>query len=604
MPNKLNHLQKAAVDIKENALVLACPGSGKTRVLTLKIAKELDNLKSRHDRVAALTYTNRAADEIERRIDKIGIDSSNLWTGTIHSFCLQWILKPYAMYIDELKQGYSIIDEFNLSRLKEEIKEEFNLPQFANLNTRLNRKGDYINQDQSVNEVAKILHQRLIQNRMIDFDLILYYSFFLLERNSKISKHLSRIFSYFFIDEYQDTQDLQYAIVGKIISTSNGYCKIFLVGDPDQAIFKSLGGIAKGIFEISEDIGGYPIKHLELTGNYRSTQRVINFYKNFQNTKIEIQSYSDYANEDGIVALDMKVSKNKLAEEISKIIKINLDKGIPPNEICVIAPQWTFLTSLARKLKALLPDVPLDAPGLTILPRNPDNFWYRLSRLILCPVHVNKYTTRIKWAKGIFEDINHFNITVFDTDGNNCRKLLKFINGVKIDEIDGMQYLKIVFLDIFKYLNIDIETNKVLSKQWNSFFESLKARYESHDFKDIPKDISYMRNMFEVSKGIVINTCQGVKGEEFETVIAFGLLRGYLPHWNSIIDQPRNVEIEDSSKLLYVIGSRAKKNLYLISETGRVNNRGNPYETNYQLRAVQFEYDLIINLEESASKNN
>lgn len=104
----LNPFQLAAINEEENALVLACPGSGKTRVLTLKIAKELEKLAHRTDRIVALTFTNRAADEIDRRINTIGINISQLWTGTIHSFCLQWIIRPYGIYLLELQKSYSI----------------------------------------------------------------------------------------------------------------------------------------------------------------------------------------------------------------------------------------------------------------------------------------------------------------------------------------------------------------------------------------------------------------------------------------------------------------------------------------------------------------
>ncbi|MGR5962012.1 3'-5' exonuclease [Bacillus paranthracis] len=96
------------------------------------------------------------------------------------------------------------------------------------------------------------------------------------------------------------------------------------------------------------------------------------------------------------------------------------------------------------------------------------------------------------------------------------------------------------------------------------FFSGIKRRYEKSDFKDIPKDITYIKKMFNSRDGIVVNTCQGIKGEEFHTVIAFGLLRGYIPHWSAIYNQ---VE-EEANKLLYVIASRAKENLFLFAERG------------------------------------
>lgn len=119
----------------------------------------------------------------------------------------------------------------------------------------------------------------------------------------------------------------------------------------------------------------------------------------------------------------------------------------------------------------------------------------------------------------------------------------------------------------------------------------MKKRYENPDFFNVPKDINYMKKMFNSKQGIVVNTCQGVKGEEFHTVIAFGLLRGYLPNWKEIIGKTRENEIEESNKLLYVICSRAKKNLFLFSEIGRRTLKGSSYEVNYQLNLIDFSYN-------------
>lgn len=582
----LNSLQQDAIDEEENSIVLACPGSGKTRVLTLKIAKELEKLDKRNNRIAALTFTNRAADEIDKRINSMGIDISQLWTGTIHSFCLQWIIKPYGVYLPELQKTYSILDEFKAKDLKENFKSEFDIPRFNDFITRRDRNGNYVNSEEKYNDAAKAYHEFLLENRLIDFDLILYYAYFLIEKYPEIPRNLSKIFKYFFIDEFQDTQDLQYAIVGKVIKASEGQCKIFLVGDPDQAIFKSLGGIVKSPAEISQDIGGYNIKQLGLSNNYRSTQRLINLYSNFQSTDLVIESLASYCSEEGIIMFNKTTHKNNLVDTITEIINKEISNGISPNDICILAPQWNFLSSIARKLKANLPDIEFDAPGLTLLPRNPDNFWFKLARIILITKEPNKYLVRMKWARDILEELVMVSGITIDVDTDNCRRLLKKINSINSINEDAIEYLEESFKYVFEKLEFDYSSSDLLKEQWDNFFMGLRRRYESADFLDVPKDINYMKKMFNTKEGIVINTCQGVKGEEFHTVISFGLLRGYLPHWNQIINQPGSNEIEESNKLLYVICSRAKKNLFLFSETGRRTLKGMPYEVNYQLNAL------------------
>lgn len=589
----INPLQQAAIDEEQNALVIACPGSGKTRVLTLKIVKELEKLKKRTDRIAALTFTNRAADEIDKRVHEMGVGTSKLWTGTIHSFCLQWIIKPYGVYLPELQKGFSILDEFKGQNLKDNFKKDFDIPEYKDFITRRDRQGNYVNAERNFNETAETYHDYLLKSKLIDFDLILYFSYLLIERYPKISNNLSRIFKYFFIDEFQDTQDLQYAIVGKIVKAAEGKCRIFLVGDPDQAIFKSLGGVVKSTEEISREIGGYGIKKLGLSGNYRSTQRIIDLYSNFQSTGLSIESLTDYYDEDGIISFDRTIHKDKLVDKITEIIQEQISNGVPTNEICVLAPKWNFLISMARKLKSHLPNVEFDAPGLTILPRDRENFWFKLARIILITKEPNNYLIRIKWAKEILEELVMWNSTIIHADTESCRKFLKTINSISIQKEDAVEFLDEAFKYIFERLGFDYSASDLLVEQWDSFFNGLKRRYTNSDFNDIPKDISYMKKMFNARDGVVINTCQGVKGEEFHTVIAFGLLRGHVPHWGEIIDQPISNEIEESNKLLYVICSRAKKNLFLFSETGRLTQRKTEYQVNNQLNKVDFEFNNL-----------
>ena len=109
----LNDEQSEAINEHNSVFLVACPGSGKTRTLTYKIAKELTELEEKNKWVIAITYTHRAADEIKERIEHLGVDTSQLWIGTIHAFCIEWILKPYGCYHEKLKYGYSIINSFD-----------------------------------------------------------------------------------------------------------------------------------------------------------------------------------------------------------------------------------------------------------------------------------------------------------------------------------------------------------------------------------------------------------------------------------------------------------------------------------------------------------
>ncbi|NUF35839.1 UvrD-helicase domain-containing protein, partial [Acinetobacter oleivorans] len=115
--DSLNEEQKLAIYTNDNILLTACPGSGKTRTLIYKIAYELSRIESSKKIVLAITYTNTAAEEIKERVEILGVDTTQLWIGTIHSFCLQWILRPYYLYLDNLKNGFAVINPYEAEKI-------------------------------------------------------------------------------------------------------------------------------------------------------------------------------------------------------------------------------------------------------------------------------------------------------------------------------------------------------------------------------------------------------------------------------------------------------------------------------------------------------
>jgi len=576
----LNEQQKEAVIESNNVLLTACPGSGKTRALTYKIAYELEKLRSSKKIIIAVTFTNRAADEIKKRIRNLNADDTNLWAGTIHSFCLEWILRPYMCYLDELKNGFSISDEYYTEDLISELKKDYGLKYWVPILTRYLPNGD---KEETENiELLNEYHERLAYEKLIDFDQILHYSHKLISTNPKISEILKNLFQLICVDEYQDTQKLQYAILSKIMKGTSGNCKMFIVGDSDQAIYGSLGGAAKSLTEIETEFDTKFINK-ELSGNYRSNQEIIDYYKNFQTSDIEIEALGLNADETSVITYNKTVHKDNLIEHIVEIIKRKISDGVPEHEICVIAPTWYLVIPMGRKLKSLLPDINFDAIGLSPLLKNKENVWFKIARLFLVAPSPKTYLTRKRWVTELINELSDYGIVLFENDEFNSKKLLKIINSILSRELEGLKYLTDSFRQLFQTLDIDISLNEHLQLQWDTFFAGAEKRLENPDF-ELAKDIDSFRKMFKHEEGVVVNTCHGVKGEEFDTVIAFGMLHGKLPNWN---ERTENA----AEKLLYVICSRAKRELHLISETGRVTASRRPYNPTTQLNSVKYEYD-------------
>jgi DNA helicase II / ATP-dependent DNA helicase PcrA len=576
----LNKQQVEAVVESGNILLTACPGSGKTRALTYKIAYELERLTNSKKIIIAVTFTNRAADEIKKRIRNLNADDTNLWAGTIHSFCLEWILRPYMCYLNEVKNGFSISDEYNSESLIDELKTKYGLNFWDSVSTRYLPNGE--KEETTNRKIIDEYHELLSSEKLIDFDQILHYSHKLISTYPKISETLKNMFQLICVDEYQDTQLLQYAILSKIMKGASGSCNMFMVGDSDQAIYGSLGGVAKTLTEIETEFGS-PFVNKELSGNYRSNQQIIDYYRNFQTSTIDIKALGSNAAETATITFNKTVDKDELVAHIVKIICNRLEAGVPEHEICVLAPTWFLVIPMGRKLKSLLPDVKFDAVGLSPLLKNKENVWFKVARLFLVSPSPKTYLTRKRWATELINELKDYGVFIFENDEFKSKKLLMIINSIVSKQTDGLKYLEESFKKLFEFIDVKVSLNEHLQLQWDSFFDGAVKRLENPDF-DFAKDIESFKKMFKHEEGVVVNTCHGIKGEEFDTVIAFGLLQGKLPNWNEKTEYA-------AEKLLYVICSRAKRELHLISEKGRVTGTKRPYVPTIVLNSVEYEYN-------------
>lgn len=349
-------------------------------------------------------------------------------------------------------------------------------------------------------------------------------------------------------------------ILGAILETGNS-SKAFIVGDPNQSIFSNLGGFPMTKVDLEKNTGLH-FDELSLTKNYRSSSRIIsyfNYFKTYNNTIEAVGKDKDYQS---IIRYNKRVSINDLEDEIIRIIQFNIDEcGISPNEICILAPWWIHLSGLTRNLMARLPQYSFDGPGMAPFARDIDNFWYKLSLIILTDATPSLYIRRLRWANEIKTDFSSIGI-----DRNlSAKKILCICNSILVNEQDGLEYLKKFFFLFLHELNIDIHQYNYLEMHYNAFFESSIKRIERlrKEGSEFISHIDTFRKVFRQKEGITISTNHGVKGAEFDTVIAFGLLEDYVPHFSD----PNKVE--NAKRILYVIASRARKNLYLISEQDR-----------------------------------
>lgn len=585
---RLSEEQSAAVTYGGDVYVSACPGSGKTRALTARIARGIQELPIRGGKVLAVTFTNRAADELRARIESHdAYESKKMWAGTIHSFALEWIIRPYAAFLEETRHGYAVIDEYEARKILKTLRVEFGVGPFDDVNTRIDKHGLVENQSPKAESVAQKYFQILKQRKKIDFDQVLYYAYSILIANPDIAEVIGSIFSVICIDEAQDISELQFSILSILYNSSIIKPKLFLVGDEDQAIYAGLGGVPKNARELGGQFEGSNFKTFAFKDNYRSTQRLVDYFSYFRSVTGGVSKSLRKESKGVISFCNQTVPLPSLPRAIATIIRERLDSKIPANEICVIAPQWVHIRKLTRDLIELLPDVGFDAPAISPFHGQHDNVWYLLSKIALTEPSGRLVSTRIRWASDIIVKFNErFSCSI----EQRPMKLLQIVNSFNSVTKVGSQYLEECFGFFLSRLGLQLESNSQLKAEYDLFIEKTLANIQGGD-GFCEDDIEVFRGFFKESTGVVINTCHGVKGEEYDTVVAFGLLRGFIPHWNDIIDVPESVGESSESKMLYVVCSRAKENLYLIAESGRLTKSKRAYETSRLLQGCTFQYD-------------
>ena len=278
---------------------------------------------------------------------------------------------------------------------------------------------------------------------------------------------------------------------------------------------------------------------------YRSTQRLVNLYSRFEISKTNAYSVSKYRDEVGVIQYSDSIQMQDLASEIAKIIKSKLEKGTSAEEICVVAPQWYLLFNLSRKLRLLLPDVSFNAPDISPIKYDPMNPLYLIARLLFMPAGKN-VSLRKRIANQLISIIrDDFRINVLDDI--QSYDVLKVINSCRYLDADGIICLKGAIDKVFELLKISLNQETSLLELKTSFFDRISSRVKNHA---LPTDYESISKYFRDKNGIVISTVHGVKGEEYNTVIAFGLLKGYIPNWNVIINMTENSCRNESSKLL------------------------------------------------------
>ena len=284
----LNPMQKEAVLHTEGPLlILAGAGSGKTRVLTHRVAYLIDEKQVNPWNILAITFTNKAAGEMRERVDQlVGFGAESIWVSTFHSTCMR-ILRRHIEYLG-YNTNFSIYDSDDQKTLMKQVFKAMDVDtkQFKErsvLGTISSAKDKLIGPDEfllnagqdfrqrGIGEIYKEYQKRLRKNNALDFDDLIVKTVELFQNNSEILNYYQERFKYIMVDEYQDTNLAQFKLISLLASKYRNLC---VVGDDDQSIYRFRGADIGNILSFEETFPG--AKVIKLEQNYRSTQNILN----------------------------------------------------------------------------------------------------------------------------------------------------------------------------------------------------------------------------------------------------------------------------------------------------------------------------------------
>ena len=589
--------QKAVNHIEGPMLVLAGAGSGKTKVLTNRIANLIDKGISPYN-ILAITFTNKAAKEMKDRVIKlIGKEAYNIQISTFHSLGLKILKENYNLLGYE--KNFTIIDSDDVLTIIKKIlkdknmsKDRYNPREIKNKISSAKNEMMSIDAfakvefDHKVVEVYKEYQKKLKNGNSVDFDDLLILPIKLFKNYPSVLEEYQDKYKYILIDEYQDTNEAQYTF-SKLLSSK--YRNIFVVGDNDQAIYAFRGANYKNILNFEKD---YPeAKTILLEENYRSTKNILNaansviknnkerkdknlWSNNEEGSKIKYKEVSNEKEEASFVGTEIKrlLSEGINEEEIAVLYRTNAQSRVIEEEMLKKNIKYRVVGSFyfynRKEIKDLL-------CYLRLINNHKDDV--SLLRVINTP----KRGIGDKTIENLTEEASINNLSLYETI--NKGKELEFKNLIE-DLTKASESLSLTELidEILEKTGIkkELSSSKLLEdeirlenlNEFKGVTKSYEEEYGTASLGDFLDEISLVSDMSEhqdSSNRVSLMTVHSVKGLEFNYVFIVGMEEGIFPHYNAINDGSKSA-IEEERRLCYVAITRAKKELYITSADSRM----------------------------------
>lgn len=597
---KLNEEQnKAVLSESKYILVVAGAGSGKTRVLTERISNLLENRNILPREILALTFTNKAANVMKERLALKGLNVSNMWISTFHSMCVR-VLRENASKIDGYNSNFTIYDETDRNSVIKKVLEKFEVSSdeykkelskclniYKNQIITLEEFCEKYSYDFDCDNIVKFIREYeeiLKQNNAFDFDDLLIKTYLLLRDNLDVRKHYQNRFKHILIDEFQDTNEIQFKLVELLAGGGNS---IFIVGDEDQCIYSWRGANYANISNFVKYYNNVEI--IKLEENYRSTKKIIDaaniiIEKNYNRTKKTL-----YTNNESGVQVEYKKCEDEYYEAnyvVQNIYNLIHFQNYKYSDIAILVR----LNSLTRNLEEKLLNY-----GINYRIYGGTKFYDRLEiknflaylKVLNNPTDDISFARIINWPKRSIGEATVEKLKEIDYSKSLFQNLLSLDENSNLSRpvLIKLLSLKNIFLNIIENMNklslYDLSTslvdilnlNEFLNKQEEDKNRILNIEQLLLSIKEFEKNnenctlSDYLESVSLISdidgynaedEAVTIATVHASKGLEFKVVFIIGLENTIFP-----LERCDEEDKEEERRLMYVAVTRCMERLYL-----------------------------------------
>ncbi|MBP5649410.1 MAG: UvrD-helicase domain-containing protein [Clostridia bacterium] len=603
--SELNEEQfKAAVDTEGAVLVTAGAGSGKTRLLTYRIAYLIENLNVSPFSILAITFTNKAAYEMKDRLKSLVENSGDIWVSTFHSMCVQF-LRRFAIKIG-FTPDFTIYDTEDSERALKQICKELGIKDDKFYKMAQNIISDAKNKGLNADEwnkssefygskideyrVFSRYEEYLKENNAMDFDDLLLNALNLLLTCREALNYYQQKFKYILVDEFQDTNRIQYNLV-RLLSLFHG--NVFAVGDEDQSIYSWRGADFTNMQRFIED---YNARVYKLEQNYRSTKNILNAANNViknNTTRIEKVLWSNNERGDSLTLYEASSAEDEADYVARNIRRLNM-MGKKYSDFAVLMRVNALSRSIEQRFA--LYGVPYKIHGgfrffdrkevkdiiayLNVIINHYDEI--SIKRIINFPKR-NIGDSSVAQAKNYAllygQTLYDVIMSVKDNDDlprSVSKKLAVFADLIsELEEDSKTMPLSKFVLSIVKKTGMEAlysdNSEEGQSKLMNigafvGYASEFESKYGNNISNFLQEIALYSEGDDANDSAVFLSTVHAAKGMEFDTVFVIGLEEGIFPFSRSSYDAH---ELEEERRLMYVAITRAKRRLYLTHSSFR-----------------------------------